>query len=168
MLTSKFDAKQLLNLGIDFVDSMDKELFLKMLNDEFEVRVGQSISKDVPIAKLEEMDCLLPDEARSWFDENGIDPNKYVSREKRGMKSELLRYRDHIVGIKKDELLRKLGYKTQDLELSVRSQNLLMKAGLYSVGEIVAYGDLSTIRNMSARSVQEIECRIDKILGVNP
>ncbi len=46
------------------------------------------------------------------------------------------------------------------LDLSIRSYNCLKRAGLCTVGDVIAYGDLSKIRNLGRKCAEEVKARI--------
>jgi DNA-directed RNA polymerase subunit alpha len=52
----------------------------------------------------------------------------------------------------------------RDLELSVRSENCLMRGGVHFIGELVSRsrGDLLKIRNLGKISLSEIEEKLTK------
>ena len=80
------------------------------------------------------------------------------------MNRELNLYKDQIPGLitnTPDSPNGPLQMTIEELDLSVRSYNCLKRAGLHTIGDIIAYGDLSTIRNITRRCIEEIQDRVD-------
>lgn len=69
-----------------------------------------------------------------------------------------------------DSLIDKYGCITIEyLDLSVRSYNVLKRAGINYIEDILtrSYDDMARVRNMGRRSLQEIQIHVNEVLGEN-
>lgn len=64
------------------------------------------------------------------------------------------------VMMEKKELKRRRTITTDNMGLSVRTFNVLARAGLYTVGDILNYGDLRNVQNIGQKSLDEITQKI--------
>ncbi len=161
-----FDAKQLYDLGIEFIDAHDTPLFLEGLNRDLDLRVNNEITKSLSAEDLMEVDSLSnPVDTRLWMEERGINQALIIRNEKFKLKKELVKHREKIPGVQKNESLTRLAYLVENMDLGVRSHNSLLRAGIYTVGEVIAAGDLSVIPHIGERNIREINRAVDVIIA---
>lgn len=63
----------------------------------------------------------------------------------------------------KQEIESRKNLELYDIGLSMRSRNVLYRAGIKTVGDILDYGDLRTIKNMGERSIEDITRKIREL-----
>ena len=164
----RFDAQQLHDLGIEFAETKDTDEFLKILNDELDAKICNKLKEIFPGEQQKERIILKDTVLKASVDESNDEKTetikKIIKNAKCSLKSELIEHRKDINGINKTDESIRMGLKVEELDLSVRGFNALKRAGIYTVGEIVSYGDLSTIRFMSPHCIEEINYKLNWIL----
>lgn len=153
MTVEAFDRDELLRMGVEFETEAETELFLALLTEELKRRIEKKgVSLDEPDS-LEDDDFDIDD----MFDDSEAD-REFIARSCReSLRREVVQYREQIAGRKPgfpEEVLR---ITLEELDLSIRSFNCLKRAGMRTVADILAHGDLCDIRNLGRRNVDEIE-----------
>lgn len=65
--------------------------------------------------------------------------------------------------LEKQEAESRRQLKIVDIDLSVRSFNILYRAGIRTVGDILEYGDLTTVEGLGTRCLEEITRKIREL-----
>lgn len=150
--------------GLTFATSEEADLFAQTIKEELEVRIGSAISQGIETEKLEEFDlCRTQEEATAWLEKNRPDYKEIVRYKQDEMNREILEYRDRIPGVTGIFPTGWQEVTIEELDLSVRSFNCLKRAGLRTVSDLLAYGDLTNIRNLGYKCAEEIKRRLWEI-----
>lgn len=95
----EFDEQFLQEMGLQAMPEEQKQPFLDYVQEELEIRIGQEISKGVPMEKLQEFDQLTePADIIKWFEENRPDFREIVLRTIDDMKDEIRSNRERLIG----------------------------------------------------------------------
>ena len=94
----EFNEQFLQEMGLQAMPEDQKQPFLDYVQEELEIRIGQEISKGVPLEKLQEFDQLTePDDVIKWFNDNRPDFREIVLRTIEEMKDEIRANRDRLI-----------------------------------------------------------------------
>lgn len=94
----KFDEEFLAEVGLSEMPENQKELFLKYVEEEVQVRVGEKIAEGVPEEKLEEFERAEdPLEARKWLLRYKPDFEEIIDGIVDGIKKEIVANREMIL-----------------------------------------------------------------------
>lgn len=95
----QFDEKFLQEMGLSAMPEETKVRFLKYIEEEVEVRIGERISKGLTEVQLNEFDKITdPREAAKWLEENRPDYRQIVERTIEEMRQEIRANRAKLVG----------------------------------------------------------------------
>ena len=94
----EFDEKFLQEMGLSAMPEEQKQEFLKYIQEELEVRIGERISRGLTEVQLNEFDMITdPDEARKWLEKNRPDYREIVTRTINEMKEEIRANRHKLI-----------------------------------------------------------------------
>ncbi|MBR3386085.1 hypothetical protein IKG68_00730 [Candidatus Saccharibacteria bacterium] len=94
----QFDDNFLQEMGLTAMPEEEKQAFLKYVEEELEVRIGQRISRGLTEAQLNEFDQITdPTAAAKWLEKNRPDYREIVTRAIEEMKAEILANRNKLV-----------------------------------------------------------------------
>lgn len=94
----EFDEKFLQEMGLSAMPEHEKQAFLKYIEEEVEIRIGERISKGLTATQLNEFDMITdPAEAAKWLQKNRPDFREIVARTIEEMKSEIRANRHRLV-----------------------------------------------------------------------
>ena len=156
--------EELTDNGLKFETTKEAELFAEIIREELEVRIADAITKYVAQEKIREFDlCKTQEECTAWLERNCPEYFRIVSDKQEEMNREIMEFRDRIPGVIVTTPANKQDITIEEMELSVRSYNCLKRAGLRTVSDICAYGDLKGIRNLSPRCIEEIKKKLWEI-----
>ena len=94
----QFDDKFLQDMGLSAMPEDKKQEFLKYIEEELEVRIGERISKGLTPAQLNEFDAITSQaEATRWLDKNRPDYREIVTRTIEELKSEIRANREKLI-----------------------------------------------------------------------
>lgn len=94
----EFNEQFLQEMGLQAMPEDQKQPFLDYVQEELEIRIGQEISKGVPLEKLQEFDQLTEaDDVIKWFNDNRPDFREIVLRTIEEMKDEIRANRDRLI-----------------------------------------------------------------------
>lgn len=86
----QFDDNFLQEMGLASMPEDQKQAFLRYVEEELEVRIGERISKGLTEAQLNEFDLITdPAAATAWLEKNRPDFREIVTRSIEEMKSEI-------------------------------------------------------------------------------
>lgn len=86
----EFDEKFLQEMGLSAMPEEQKQEFLKYIQEELEVRIGERISRGLTEVQLNEFDLIEdPNEAKKWLAKNRPDYREIVTRTINEMKEEI-------------------------------------------------------------------------------
>lgn len=95
----QFDEQFLQEMGLSAMPEDKKQEFLKYIQEELEVRIGERISKGLTEAQLQEFDSLsATDETAAWLEKNRPDYREIVNRCVEEMKDAIAKNRSRLVG----------------------------------------------------------------------
>ena len=95
----EFDDKFLQEMGLTAMPEDQKQKFLDYVQEELEVRIGESISRGLTQTQLNEFDMITdPAEAANWLEKNRPDYREIVNRTIEEMKEEIRANRSKLVG----------------------------------------------------------------------
>ena len=141
------NALELQKIGIEFTVQTDAEAFVQLLIYTLEVRTA---------AALRNGDETLPVSERTILAARG---------ERERLEAELLEFRTDIPGTlafgKKNPYARDI----KCLNLSVRSYNVLYRAGLRTVARVAACRDLNKLRHIGKFGAAEIQSKMEQYLA---
>ncbi len=168
---NKLDREELSTNGFAFETQEEADLFAEVIREELEIRIGEAITRKVGEEKAKEFDLCSPEKAREWLDKNCPEHRDIVREKRDELAREMEKYKSRIPGLVQsgdNEETLKTGKQANErddtpieqLDLSVRSYNCLKRAGLCTIGDVMAYGDLSKIRNLGRKCVEEIKAKI--------
>lgn len=96
--------QELARNGLLFESSEEAEMFIDIIQEEVEVRIGEAISKQATSRQLKEFDCITdPAEAKRWLEKNCPDYRSIVSKKSLEFGIEIMECRHRIKGIHLDE-----------------------------------------------------------------
>lgn len=94
----KFDDNFLQEMGLSAMPEDQKQAFLKYVQEELEVRIGERISKGLTEVQLNEFDLITDQaEATKWLEKNRPDYREIVTRTIEEMKSEIRANRSKLI-----------------------------------------------------------------------
>ena len=94
----EFNEKFLQEMGLSAMPEQEKQAFLRYVQEELEVRIGERISKGLTEEQLMEFDAISdPLEAARWLDKNRPDYREIVDRTIEEMKAEIRANRARLV-----------------------------------------------------------------------
>ena len=94
----QFDDQFLQEMGLEAMPEEQKQDFLKYVEEELEVRIGERISKGLTDVQLNEFDMITdPAAAAAWLEKNRPDYREIVSRTIEEMKAEIRANRSKLV-----------------------------------------------------------------------
>ena len=161
--------KELSDNGLSFETPEEADLFAEIIKEELEVRIGEAIVKCVGEERADGFElCKTQNEATAWLEQNCPEYRKIVIDKQEEMSREIMEFRDRIPGLIGAAPAGMRDIPIEEMDLSVRSFNCLKRAGLRTVGDILAYGDLGGIRNLTRRCVDEIKEKLWKFSGPRP
>ena len=152
-----FDVAYLKKMGFAFATDAEATLFAEIVSAEFEKRLSEQ-----KMLLMDEDDYFLFDDESSAEENNDrkIEDSPEYRAMYRQCMLELIRelcvYRAEIAGLLAASKPVPLTTPIEELDLSVRSFNCLKRAGIGTVGEIIAYGDLKSIYNLGRKNYEEI------------
>lgn len=77
----QFDENFLQEMGLSAMPEAQKQEFLKYIQDELEVRIGERISRGLSEEQLQEFDAIdTTEEAAKWLEKNRPDYREIVNR----------------------------------------------------------------------------------------
>lgn len=95
----QFDEKFLQDMGLSAMPEDKKQEFLKYIQEELEVRIGERISKGLTDEQLREFDALTdPEQIADWLLKNRPDYREIVDRTIEEMKQAIIKNRDKLIG----------------------------------------------------------------------
>lgn len=94
----QFDEKFLQEVGLSAMPENQKQAFLRYVQEELEVRIGERISKGLTEVQLNEFDMITDQtEAAKWLEKNRPDYREIVTRTITEMKEEIRANRDKLI-----------------------------------------------------------------------
>lgn len=94
----QFDEKFLQEVGLSAMPENQKQAFLRYVQEELEVRIGERISKGLTEIQLNEFDMITDQtEAAKWLEKNRPDYREIVTRTITEMKEEIRANRDKLI-----------------------------------------------------------------------
>ena len=94
----QFDEKFLQEMGLSAMPEEQKRAFLKYVQDELELRIGERISRGLTETQLNEFDLITdPAEAAKWLEKNRPDYREIVNRTIEEMKDAIRESRGKLV-----------------------------------------------------------------------
>lgn len=94
----KFDENFLQEMGLSAMPEDQKQAFLKYVQEELEVRIGERISKGLTEVQLNEFDLITDQaEATKWLEKNRPDYREIVTRTIEEMKAEIRANRSKLI-----------------------------------------------------------------------
>ena len=94
----QFDEKFLQEVGLSAMPENQKQAFLRYVQEELEVRIGERISKGLTEVQLNEFDMSTDQtEAAKWLEKNRPDYREIVTRTITEMKEEIRANRDKLI-----------------------------------------------------------------------
>jgi len=94
----QFDEKFLQEMGLSAMPEEQKRAFLKYVQDELELRIGERISRGLTETQLNEFDLITdPTEAAKWLEKNRPDYREIVNRTIEEMKDAIRESRGKLV-----------------------------------------------------------------------
>ena len=160
----KLNRTELLHNGLIFETVEEAELFAQIVLEELEVRIGAEISNGLDCLKLAELDaCTTQAESQAWLEKNRPDYREIVKAQSATLDQEIMALRERIPGLIAQDRRDFGDWPIEELGLGIRSLNCLKRAGLKTVRDILSYGDLSRIRNLSRSCVEEIGTAINSL-----
>ncbi|MBQ9018153.1 hypothetical protein IJ117_00075 [Candidatus Saccharibacteria bacterium] len=94
----QFDENFLQEMGLSAMPEDQKAAFLKYIEEELEVRIGERISKGLTEVQLNEFDMITDQaEATKWLEKNRPDYREIVSRTIEEMKTEIRANRSKLI-----------------------------------------------------------------------
>lgn len=94
----KFDENFLQEMGLSAMPEDQKQAFLKYIQEELEVRIGERISKGLTEVQLNEFDLITDQaEATKWLEKNRPDYREIVTRTIEEMKAEIRANRSKLI-----------------------------------------------------------------------
>ena len=94
----QFDEKFLQEVGLSAMPENQKQAFLRYVQEELEVRIGERISKGLTEVQLNEFDMITDQtEAAKWLEKNRPDYREIVTRTIAEMKEEIRANRDKLI-----------------------------------------------------------------------
>ncbi|MCR4760546.1 MAG: hypothetical protein K5705_09830 [Oscillospiraceae bacterium] len=152
-----FEKAEILQMGISFETDEEMTQFLTVLTEELQRRIEE---KRADLAEQNQLSYFSEDtydEEIEDFSEICIeDYEETYCRCKSVLRAEILRYRSQIAGRTPHCADKLLDVTIEELELSIRSFNCLKRVGIHTLGDILMHGDLSDIRNLGRRGVEEV------------
>ena len=166
MAFQAFAPEKLEDMGLLFESEAEKKLFSEVLTAEFERRVAaesayMSEKGVVPLFDSEATD----DELLDFFEHDLREFRGIYERCEETLFLEIRQYRAEIPHVRAVTPPRVARMQIEELEMSVRSFIKLKRAGLDTVGDVLAYGDLMTLPGMDERTLTEITVKLAE-LGV--
>ncbi len=163
-LHQEFNSTYLRTVGINFESFKIAMEFLAVLQEELQVRVGRGIADVLSSEQLRLYEeCSSQEEASAWLRDNRPDYPEIINHCKCELHYEILHYRDSILGVSS---LDPIPYSDMDiyvLDMSIRSTRTLKRAGIHTVGEIIASDHFAKGLRMSSllpRSAREIKRKL--------
>lgn len=162
-----FNKQQLYSIGISFEREDESELFLNIINKNFDLRISEKMKVLMTDSQWDRFQCFGNiNEASEWMAINNLDYENMIRQERLEFKRELIKYREEISGLQKNEITNLFERNIDDLEgLKLRDRNRLKRAGLYTVGEVVAYGDLTDIPYLTSFMIERIDAAVNEVLN---
>lgn len=153
----ELNAQELSRCGFSFQNGKDGKLFADIVRECLEIRVGEAIQEAVGIPD-DELFCLTDEEEayNEWLQKNCSNFREIILKKEEELGWELVAWRDRIAGLDRSVPKPASGIRTEDLSLSIRSQNCLRRAGLNTVGAIAAIEDLGKLRGLNRSYAAEI------------
>lgn len=94
----QFDENFLQEMGLSAMPEEQKRAFLKYVQDELELRIGERISRGLTETQLNEFDLITdPAEAAKWLEKNRPDYREIVNRTIEEMKDAIRESRGKLV-----------------------------------------------------------------------
>ena len=95
----EFDEKFLEEMGLSGMPEDQKQAFLKYVEEEIAVRIGERISRGLTQVQLNQFDMITDkNEATQWLETNRPDYREIVSRTIAEMKDEIRANRNRLIG----------------------------------------------------------------------
>lgn len=95
----QFDEKFLQEMGLSAMPEAKKQDFLRYVQDELEVRIGERVSKGLSEEQLQEFDAISdPKDIADWLEKNRPDYREIVDRCIAEMKDSIAKNRDKLLG----------------------------------------------------------------------
>ena len=94
----QFDENFLKEMGLSAMPESKKQEFLKYIQEELEVRIGERISKGLTDEQLKEFDSLTEaKDIADWLEKNRPDYREIVDRTIAEMKQAIAKNRDKLI-----------------------------------------------------------------------
>ena len=94
----QFDEQFLQEMGLSAMPADKKQEFLKYIQEELEVRIGERISKGLTDEQLKEFDSLTEaKDIADWLEKNRPDYREIVDRTIAEMKQAIAKNRDKLI-----------------------------------------------------------------------
>ncbi len=94
----QFDEKFLQEMGLSAMPEEQKNRFLRYVQEELEIRIGERISKGLTEVQLNEFDMITdPAESAKWLEKNRPDYREIVVRTIEEMKNTIRASRSQLV-----------------------------------------------------------------------
>ncbi|MBR3629336.1 MAG: hypothetical protein IKN55_02550 [Oscillospiraceae bacterium] len=161
----KFTQMDLWMLGIFFPSEEEETMFLEVLNEDFEIRMGYRISARLECETQRELsDSEFEAYIESWVMLNQTEARDLINDCMEEVRQDVLKYRAEIPGILTElpEHLRSL--PLDDMNLTVRSYHCLKGAGINTLGEVFDCEDLTAIPYIRKRNVEEILTSLSRMI----
>ena len=96
----QFDEQFLQEMGLGAMPEDQKQAFLKYIEEELEVRIGERISRGLTEVQLNEFDMITDQaEATKWLEKNRPDYREIVTRTIEEMKAEIRANRSRLLSV---------------------------------------------------------------------
>ena len=96
----EFDDKFLQEMGLSAMPEDQKREFLKYVQKELEIRIGERIARGLTEVQLNQFDMITdPAEATKWLEINRPDYREIVARTINEIKEEIRANRTRLVGV---------------------------------------------------------------------
>lgn len=167
---NRLDKGGLKKIGITFRTRQESDTFAEIVKTELEIRIGAEISKGLSEEQLDEFDRLVDgkdEELSDWLEKNVPDMNRKIHKAAGEFKRELINRRTMIDGVCDTYEMRINSTPVERIGLIPwgRSCGCLKRAGIDTVGELRSVPDLSKIKNLSPRCVDEIRTKLADFLS---
>ena len=150
------NAQELARAGIEFDTPAETKLFIDIIQEELEVRVGRAIAKGKTQAQMAEFSRCNDHAAETWLQRNCPNYKQIVLSVKHEFDSELRQYRNQIPGAHLPAMPFKKDTPLNSTWLSDVTCTCLQKAGLRTIADVADVKDLYEVTNLSREGRREV------------
>lgn len=145
--------------GINLPNRRDREYLISLLQEEYERRMRDELCRDMTLEQREEFALLQKDAQISWLEKYVPDHAERVAQVNESLRQEVRVQRRRIIEVISGP---ELEVRLDDMDLPVRFYNCLMRAGIRTVGDILAHSreEIVSLRNFPANKIGILEEQI--------